>query len=151
MTFPKLAAVGAIALMATAVSSAQQKFPMQSGEWAVTLTVAAPNGKPAVLLYCLNDETWDKALIHNPACSTQKLSITSSGASYVMDCQHGSVETKGSVSIAFDGKQHMVTKDSIDTITNGQTAHKEYSADYRWKGPSCDPNADMNLKFNKQH
>jgi hypothetical protein len=136
--------------MTADVSSAQQKFPMQSGEWAATLSVAAPNGKAPVLLYCLNDETWDKALIHNPACSTQKLAITSSGASYVMDCQHGSVEIKGTVSIAFDGRQHMVTKNSIDTITNGQTAHKEYSADYRWKGPTCDPNADMNLKF-KQH
>ena len=150
MIFLKWVTLCAIACMTTAVSSAQQKFPMQSGEWTATLSVAAPNGKPTVLLYCLNDETWDKALLHNPACSTQKLAITSSGASYEMDCQHGSVESKGAVSIAFDGKQHMVTKDSVDTITNGQTTHNEYSAYYRWKGPACDPNADMNLKF-KQH
>jgi len=151
MTFLKLAPLGVIVLMATAVASAQQKFPLQSGEWQATVSVPGPNGKPSVLLYCLNDETWDTALIHNPACSTQKLNITSGGASYVMDCQHGSVQTRGTVTITFDGKQHMITKDSIDTITNGQTANKVYSVDYRWNGPTCNPSTDMNLKFKQAH
>ena len=151
MTFPKLAAVGAIALMATAVSSAQQKFPMQSGEWAVTLTVAAPNGKPAVLLYCLNDETWDKALIHNPACSTQKLSITSSGASYVMDCQHGSSRQRAPLVLPLTESSTWSPRIPSTPSPTVKPPIEEYSADYRWKGPSCDPNADMNLKFNKQH
>jgi hypothetical protein len=142
--------LSAMVCMTAAVLPAQQKFPMQSGEWTATLSVAAPNGKPTVLLYCLTDETWDRALIHNPSCSTQNLTITSSGASFVTDCQHGTVASKAAVSITFDGKQHMVTKDSVDTTINGQTTNKSYSADYRWKGPSCDPNADMNLKF-KQH
>jgi hypothetical protein len=45
----------------------------------------------------------------------------------------------------------MITKDSIDTITNGQTTNKAYSVDYRWKGPTCNPNTDMNLKFKQAH
>jgi len=24
------------------------------------------------------------------------------------------------------------------------------TSDYRWKGPTCDPNADMNLKFKQR-
>jgi hypothetical protein len=147
MTFSKLAFLALIMLAAAAASSAQQKFPMQPGEWEATTSIPGPNGKPAVLLYCLNDDTWDKALIHNPACTTQNLVLNGGGATYVMDCQHGTIETKGRVTITFDGRKHMVTKDSIDTITNGQTSNKAYSVDYRWKGPTCDPNADMNLKF----
>ena len=142
--------LGAIVCMAADVSSAQQKFPMQSGEWTATLSVIAPNGKPSVLLYCLTDETWDRALIHNPSCTTENLTITSSGESFVVNCQNVAVESKATVSIAFDGRQHMVTKDSVDTTANGRTTNKSHSADYRWKGPTCDPNADMNLKF-KQH
>jgi hypothetical protein len=69
----------------------------------------------------------------------------------MMDCQHGSIQSKGTVTITFDGKQHMITKDSIDTITNGQTANKVYSVDYRWNGPTCNPSTDMNLKFKQAH
>src|SRR5271163_2015904 len=102
VTLLKCVALCTIACMAIAVSSAQQKFPMQSGEWSATLSAGATNGTPTVLLYCLTDETWDKALIHNPSCSTQNLSITSSGASFVVNCQHGTVASKATVSIAFD-------------------------------------------------
>src|ERR1700689_5210729 len=147
MTFLKWVPLSAMLCMTTAVLPAQQKFPMQSGEWTATLSVAAPNGKPTVLLYCLTDETWDRALIHNPSCSTQQLNITSSGASFVTDCQHGTIRSKASVTITFDGMQHMTTKDSVGTTTSGQTTNTVYSVDYRWKGPTCDPNGDMNLKF----
>ena len=140
------------ALIATAACSAQQKFPLQSGEWQATLSASGPNAAPTVLLYCLNDDTWDRALIHNPSCTTQQLNITSSGASFVTDCQHGPIRSKASVTITFDGKQHMTTKDSVASTSNGQTTNTVYSVDYRWKGPTCDPNADMNLKFlNKAH
>jgi len=139
-----------IAVMAPGACPAQQKFPLQPGEWQATVSASGPSAKPKVLLYCLNDETWDKALIHNPSCSTQQLNITSSGANYVMDCQHGSLRSKGSVTIAFDGNQHMTTKDSIDTITNGQTTNAVYSVDYRWKSPTCS-SSDVNLLQNKPH
>ena len=135
------------ALIAVAACWAQQKFPMQPGEWQATVSASGPNVTPRVLLYCLNDDTWDRALIHNPSCSTQQLNITASGASFLTDCQHGSIRSKASVTIVFDGKQHMITKDSVDTTSNGQTTNAVYSVDYRWKGPTCDPNADMNLKF----
>ena len=150
MTLFKCGAMCAIVCITTAVSLAQQKFPMQQGEWSATLPGNAPNSKPTVLLYCLTDETWDKTLVHNASCSTQNLVITASGASFVEDCHHGAIENKATVSIAFDGKQHMVTKDSVDTTMNGQTTHRDYSVDYRWKGPTCNPDADLNLKF-KQH
>jgi hypothetical protein len=147
VTLLKVVVLCAIACTTTAVSSAQQKFPMQQGEWSATLPGTTPNSKPTVLLYCLTDETWDKAMIHNPSCSTQNLVITSSGASFVEDCHHGAVENKATVSITFDGKQHMLTKDSVDTTSNGQTTNRAYTVDYRWKGPTCNADADLNLKF----
>jgi hypothetical protein len=151
MTFLKWAVPGGIVLMATAVSSAQQKFPLRSGEWVATTSVAGSNDKPTDLLYCLNDEMWTKALTQNPSCSITQLAVSLVGASYAMDCQMKVFQIKGKVNIVFDGMTHMIGKGSIDMTLNGKVPHSDSQIDYRWKGLTCNPNADMNLKFNKQH
>jgi hypothetical protein len=150
MTFLKCAAVCLIALMATTVLSAQQNFPLRSGEWDATVPNPEASKPPMHLLYCLNNETWDRALVHNPTCSIQQLSISLTGLSYSMDCPTKSFQLKGKVNVSFDGLTHMISKTSIDTIVNGKTTHADSQVDYRWKAAACDPNADMNLKF-KQH
>jgi hypothetical protein len=74
MTFLKIAAVGAFALMTTAASSAQQKFPLRSGEWESTTPDPMNNhAPPMVMPFCLNDELWTKALNKNPSCTFQNL------------------------------------------------------------------------------
>ena len=151
MTFCKWALLGVIVLAATAVSSAQQKFPLRPGEWVVSTASTTPNQAPVVLSYCMNDELWTKALTKNPACSITNFSVTLTGASYNMSCSMKSFQMKGKVNIIFDGMTHMVGKGSFDmmTIKTGAT-HSDSQTDYRWKGPTCDPNTDVNLKFNKQ-
>jgi hypothetical protein len=150
-TFFKWAFLGLIVLMATAVSSAQTKFPLHSGEWTVTTPDPTSSSKaPYVMLYCLNDELWTKALTQNPACSITQFSVSSAGASYLMDCPMKAFQMKGNVKLTFDGMTHMIGSSSLDTTTNGKTTHMDSTSDYRWKGPTCNPSADMNLKF-KRH
>lgn len=151
MAFLKWAALGGFVLMATAVSSAQQKFPLRSGEWETTTPSGMADQAPTVLVYCLNDELWTKSLTQDPACSIQQLRVSSSGASYIMDCQMKVFQMKGTVTMTFDGMQHMTSKGSIDLTLNGKTTHSVTQTDYRWKGPTCNPSTDMNLKFSKQH
>ena len=144
MTLLKLAALGAFALIST-TASAQQKFPLRSGEWEATIPdPTGPNKAPIVMLYCLNDELWTKAL-SNPSCQLQQFNLTSSGASYNLDCTMRSIQMKGSVKVSFDGMTHLISTGSFDTIANGKTTHMDSKADYRWKGPTCNPSADMNL------
>ncbi len=150
MTFLKWTALGIIVLTASVVSSAQQHFPLRSGEWEATSPSAMPNQPPTVLLYCLNDQLWTKALTQNPSCSITQLSVTLTGASYLMNCPMKVFLMKGNVNLSFDGMTHMVGKGSVDIIYNGKTTHYDSQTDYRWKGSTCDPNTDMNLK-NKQH
>jgi hypothetical protein len=147
MTSLKWTALCLIALMATAVSSAQQKFPLRAGEWETSTSVAGSSDKPTELLYCLNDELWTKALTQNPSCSVTQLSVTLVGASYSMDCPMKAFQMKGKVAMSFDGMSHMTAKGSFDMTVNGKVTHSESLSDYRWKGPTCNPNTDMNLKF----
>jgi len=151
MAFLKWALLGVILLMATAVSSAQQKFPLQSGEWEATTPGSTPNQPSMVLPYCLNDELWTKALTQNPSCTITQLNASLTGASYLMDCPMKAFQMKGRIDISFDGMTHMVGKGSFDITVNGKTTHSDSQTDYRWKGPTCDPNTDLNLKFSKQH
>ena len=151
MTFLKSAALAIIVLMATAVSSAQQKFPLHSGEWTATTPDPTPDKPPFVMLFCLNDELWTKALNANPSCQIQQLNITPMGGSYSLNCPMKAFQMTGKVKLTFDGMTHMTANASFDTTVNGKTTHMDSTSDYRWKGLACDPNADMNLKFNKQH
>ena len=150
MTFSKSAFWGLIVLAATAVSSAQHKFPLRSGEWMVTTPDPTGPGKPPfVMPYCLNDETWARAF-SNRTCSLQNLSITPSGMSYNLECPASAFQMKGRGTVTFDGMTHMISKGSFDSTANGKTTHMDSTSDYRWKGPTCDPNADMNLKFKQR-
>jgi hypothetical protein len=152
MALLKTAALGAIIMMTTAVSSAQQHFPLRSGEWAATVPdPTGPNKAPFVILYCLNDELWTKALTQNPSCSISQFNVTSSGGSYFLSCPMKAFQMKGSVKLTFDGMTHMIANASLDMTTNGKTTHTDSTSDYRWKGPTCNPNTDMNLKFDKGH
>ncbi len=151
MTFCKWALLCVIVFMATAVSSAQQKFPLRTGEWVVTTAGTTPGQAPVVIPYCLNDDLWSKALTRNPACTITNYSVTLTGAGYNMSCSMTTFKMKGNVSIVFDGMMHMVARGSFDMMSakTGVT-HSNTQTDYRWKGPTCDPNTDVNLKINKQ-
>jgi len=152
MTFPKSALLGVVVLLAAPACSAQQKFPLRSGEWtATTPDPTGPNKTPYVMLFCLNDEMWTKALTQNPSCTISQFNITSGGGSYSLDCPAKSFQMKGSVKLTFDGMTHMISNGSFDSTVNGKTTHMDSTSDYRWKGPTCNPDADMNLKFHKQH
>jgi hypothetical protein len=140
----------AFALMATAVCSAQQKFPLRSGEWEATAPAVSPGDTPTKMLYCLNDELWQKALTENPSCSIQQFNVTSSGASYFMDCKTSSFQMKGKVVMTFDGMLHIIAKAALDATVNGTATHTASTVDYRWKGATCSPN-DMNLKNRSAH
>lgn len=139
------------ALMATAVSSAQQKFPLRAGEWATTTPSTIPNQPPMVLLYCLNDELWTKALAKGTSCSVTQLNVSRTGANYVLDCPMKTVQMKDKVVMSFDGMTHMTSKSSSDMTMNGKVSHSESQTDYRWKGPTCNPTADQNLKLSNAH
>jgi hypothetical protein len=51
--------------------------------------------------------------------------------------------------MTFDGMTHMTSKASFDMTANGQTNHMDSTTEWRWKGPTCNPDVDMNLKFGK--
>jgi len=147
MTFPKLAALSACALVSSTVGSAQQKFPLRSGEW--TLSMPDPmgqGGKPFSMLLCMNDETWAKAISgRNPTCTVTQLSIGLTGGSYQLSCDGKTFQMKGSVKLTFDGLSHIRSVGSIDTTARSTTTHMDTISDYNWKGPVCNPNADVNL------
>ncbi|MBT9330332.1 DUF3617 domain-containing protein [Paracidobacterium acidisoli] len=141
MRIPHWMILSMIALTAGVSCSAQQKFPLRSGEWAVTSSSA--ESEPT--LFCLNDEMWEKALTRNPSCTIQELTVTSGGASYSMSCALRTLQMKGKVTLTFDGMEHMTGKALIDIIRNGQTTTSTSLVDYRWKSPACSPN-DVNMR-----
>ena len=147
MTFQKWSSIFLLALMAAAVASAQQKFPLRSGEW--TLSTSDPMGaagQSAGVLFCLNDELWTKALTQNPSCTISQLTLNAGGGSYLLDCPMKSLQMKGNVKLTFDGTTHMIGNAALEVTIKGKTTHMDSTSDFRWKGPTCDPNADMNLK-----
>ncbi len=150
MTFPKWAALGVFALLASAVSSAQQKFPLRSGEWEATISAMGANSAPMVLRLCLNDELWQKAFTQNPSCSVQQLAFSSRSATYSLDCPMKTFQMKGKVDVSFESAEHMTATSSMDMTFNGTVTHLVSSLDYRYKGPACSPN-DVNLRQNQPH
>ena len=148
MIFLKWTALCMCALMATALASAQQKFPLRSGEWTATTPDPAPGKPPMVTLYCLNDDLWTKALNAIPSCELAQLNFTPLGGSYSLNCTGKAFQMKGNVKLTFDGMTHTTSRGSFDiTMGTGKTTHTDSTSEYRWKGATCDPNADMNLKF----
>ncbi|MGB6743405.1 MAG: DUF3617 family protein [Terracidiphilus sp.] len=148
MTFLKYVALGATALGAIQACSAQIKFPLRSGQWEATTSFTGTQNQPLTVAYCLNDELWQKALIQNSYCSVQQLRITSSGASYMVDCTIKAFQMKGKVDMTFDGMQHMTAKAQFDITMDGKTTTSATVADYRWKGATCSPD-DANLRPKK--
>jgi hypothetical protein len=148
MTFLKWTGLSAIAFVATSLCTAQQKFPLRPGEWNVTMSAAGSQNAPMVLPFCLNDETWQKALNQNPSCTVQQFTTTSTGTSYTLDCNTKTYQMSGKVKITFDGMEHMIANSSIDMTMNGKITHLTSQVDYRWKGATCSPN-DMNLRPRK--
>jgi hypothetical protein len=121
-----------------------QGFPLKPGDWELTSKVPG-TAEPFVTRFCLNNETWQKALTQDPACKVQNFSQNSKGATYVMDCSANTVQIKGSVEILFDGMEHMVAKASISMTTGGKTTSSQSTSDYRWKNSACSA-ADVNMK-----
>ncbi len=150
MTIFKMTGLAAVVLMATSFCSAQQKFPLRSGEWAATMSVPGSKDAPMVLLYCLNDEMWLNALNQTPNCTIQQFNMTSTGASYTLDCDMKIYRMNGKVQMTFDGMQHMTANSSFDMTMNGTITHPTSQVDFRWKNATCSPN-DMNLRAKKTH
>lgn len=133
-------------LMAPALCSAQQKFPLQPGEWTATVTSQAAGAQPMTMLYCMNDETWQKAISGNASCAMRNLTLTPAGGSYSVDCSTNNAHMTGDFKVVFDGMTHMTSSGTINMTFNGNAIHRTSTADFRWKGPSCNPAADMNLR-----
>jgi hypothetical protein len=146
MTFHKWPGLCLAALMATALCSAQQHFPLRPGEWTANAPDPSHPGQPMTMLFCMNDETWTKALNHNPACTFSLHSLTSSGGSYSVSCGGPNMQMKGDFKMTFDGMTHMSTSGTMDITYGGQTHHSESTVDFHWKAPTCNPNADVNLR-----
>jgi hypothetical protein len=136
----KWTAVGTIAFFAGASCSAQHKFPLRSGEWVMTTSDMGSTE----FLYCLNDAMWEKALTQNPICTVQQLNMTASGGSYFLNCPMKELQMKGSVTLTFDGTQHMTGKAVLDVTVSGTTTKATSQMDYRWKSATCS-SADLNM------
>lgn len=145
----KYVALGVMALVSIQVCSAQNKFPLRSGEWEATISAPGSESSPVTMLYCLNDALWQKALTQDPQCTIQQLTITSGGGGYTMDCEMKVFQMKGKVDLIFDGLEHMTAKGRVDITMNGKTTSSATAAEYRWKGPTCSQN-DANLKSRKK-
>jgi len=147
MIFPRFTTVALFALMATAAASAQQHFPLRPGEWTETSSTISPvTGKPITMLMCMNDETFAKALAANPTCTLKNFILTPVGGTYSLACSGKSMQMAGDFKFVFDGMTHMTSSGSMAITFNGKTNQMNSTSDFHWKGPVCDPNADINLK-----
>ncbi|HEY1901533.1 MAG TPA: DUF3617 family protein [Terracidiphilus sp.] len=133
--------------LASVACQAQQKFPLRSGEWTATVSNPTnPGGPPTTMLYCMNDQTWSKALNGNPSCTLRAITINSGGGSYSMSCNGRTYQVTGRFQLIFDGLAHMISTGTLEMTMNGKTTQMSSKSDFRWKGPICNPNVDMNLK-----
>jgi hypothetical protein len=147
MTVLKWVIVGSAILATASVCPAQQqqKFPLLPGEWEVSTTAEGAK-EPVVLRVCLNDDLWTRSLAPSPKCSIEGLNVTAKGVSYVSDCPTATYDLKSTVEITFEGRDHMVAKGLSEVTSDGNKSTLKSVADYRWKGPTCNPN-DVNLKY----
>jgi hypothetical protein len=125
----------------TGVSCFAQKFPLRQGEW--TVTTQGAGLEP--MLFCLTDELWQKALTQSSVCTIHEFKMSSSGATYGLDCPAKAFQMKGTVALTFDGMEHMTAKALIDMTVDGKTTSAPSTQDYRWKSSTCSA-ADMNLR-----
>ena len=145
MTSSKALALSLL-FLASVACSAQQKFPLTPGEWSATITSQAAGAQPMTMLYCMNDETWQKAISGNASCAMKNLILTPMGGSYSVDCSSSAAHMTGDFKVVFDDMTHMTSIGSINMTMNGNAIHKSSTADFHWKGPTCNPAADINLR-----
>jgi hypothetical protein len=147
VTFIKWLALCLIILTAGDTCTAQQKFPLRNGEWTSTVPDPTnPAGQPMTMLFCMNDQTWAKALNHNAACTIQAFNVTSGGGSYSMVCNGKAFQMKGNFKLTFDGMTHMTSSGTLEMTMGGKTSQMVATTDFRWKSATCNPNVDMNLR-----
>jgi hypothetical protein len=133
-------------LLPSATSTwAQQKFPLRPGEWTMTTPNPSDPKNPFVLNFCLNDQTWGRALSQNPICTISNVKITAIGASYNLACNEKSLQMTGTGTWAFDGMEHIAVKTVMMITTGGKTTPSTTTGDFRWKATACSPN-DVNLR-----
>lgn len=101
-------------------------------------------------MFCMNDETWKKALTQNPVCAVQQLSVTSTGIHFFLDCEAKSFQMKGPADLTFDGMEHMTGKASFTVTAGGKTSSVQSQTDYHWKNAACSP-TDVNLRPRSAH
>jgi hypothetical protein len=143
MRLSKSVAIIAVVL-STSLPCCAQHFPLRDGEW--VYTSAEMPDQP--MLFCINDELFQKGLNQNPDCKIRNLTMTSGGASYSLDCPLKSFQMTGTVTLTFDGQEHMLGKADINATVNGKTTTSHSTGEYRWKSSQCSPN-DMNLQGKK--
>lgn len=127
----------AIFLLAAGVRCQEQSFPLKPGVWEATSSPTERNGRPVVLRYCLNDQTWPRALNNSKKCQVAQFSETSAGAHFFLECSMKTVQMKGPVRLTFDGKEHMTQKASLALTFGGRTTNVTSLVDFRWKAATC--------------
>src|SRR5208283_4982343 len=135
-------AIGVLALAAAGL--AQQRFPGRPGDWELTVK-SDSSSEPVVVRQCLTDETWAKALKHDPLCKVQEISVTSKNLRYKVDCETRSGKIQGDIVLTLDGTAHMIGKSTMTTTAQGKTTTMAMQLDYRWKGATCS-DVDLNIK-----
>jgi len=141
-----LALAPAVLLLTSTLARAQQ-FPLQPGQWTGASKIAGAPGKGMEFFYCLNNETWLKALVANAACKVRSLSSSSTGSSYDFDCLTSFITMKGHMDISYDGMKHMVSRATFESTIGGTTATSNTVTEWHWNGPACNPSEDMNLQM----
>ena len=134
-------AAAALLLLATGICSGQD-FPLRPGEWEAKTEVS---GQPTTMLFCFTNETWRKGLTQNPICKVSRISVTSAGVQYALDCEGRNLKMKGTGELIFDGMEHMTGKGTFTGTAGNHPIHTESHVDYHWKSANCSP-SDINLR-----
>jgi hypothetical protein len=145
----KLSRLFVLLALCTAVSSAAQaqSFPGRSGHW--DATVKSSGQEPMTLNFCMNDDTWKRAMFTNKSCTVSQTGSTLNSSSYHLDCTMHTMTMKGDTTIHFDGKEHMTSTSKFDMTMKGKPSTVESTVDYNWKSSSCTGN-EVNLLAEKR-
>jgi hypothetical protein len=128
--FALLAACAAISSAAHA-----QSFPGRDGHWEATVKSAGQD--PMKLEFCLNNDTWKRAVFANKSCTVSQTGSTLNSTSYHLDCDMHTATMKGDTTIRFDGKEHMTSTSKFDTVMQGKSSTIDSTVDYNWKASAC--------------
>ena len=126
---------------------AAQSFPGRSGHW--DATAKSTGQEPMPMAFCLNDDTWKRAVFANKSCTVSPISTTLNSSTYHLDCNVGGMTMKGDTTLRFDGKQHMTSSAKFDMVMQGKPSTVESTVDYHWTSSSCTGN-EMNMLAEKR-